>query len=80
MTCSIMFIKPKTQHNNNEHIGWVPFILSVINAKCHKQAVYAECRYAECYKKPFMLNDIMLSVIMLSAKVPFILISPSLYF
>ncbi len=23
-------------------------MLSVINAQCHKQAYYAECRYAEC--------------------------------
>jgi hypothetical protein len=27
---------------------WMSFVLSVVNADCHKQTHYGECCYAEC--------------------------------
>ncbi len=29
-------------------LRWVSFMLSVIDAECHKEAHYAECHYFEC--------------------------------
>ncbi len=47
------------------------FILNVIYAECHKQALHVECHNAECrYASVVLLNGNMQSVLMLNVVAP----------